>query len=133
MAEDKQADAAPVKVDEPQVDADLVEWFDEDGNRHKGSRFGSAYREFVHRWLAAERTYKAETAAAEDAAKAEAAAAAETPATEAPAGAAEADKAPEAEKPSDPAASVSDQAAAADAANDTGGAPGSQRARFRKG
>ena len=131
MAEDKQADAAPVKVDEPQVDADLVEWFDENGNRHKGSRFGSAYREFVHRWLAAERTYKAEIAAAEDAAKAEAAAA-ETPATEAPAGAAEAGKAPEAEKASDPAAPVGDQAAV-DAANDTGGAPGSQRTRFRKG
>ncbi|WLP91321.1 hypothetical protein [Gordonia sp. NB41Y] len=52
---------------QPAEDPELVDWIDEDGNRHRGARNGSAYVEFVGRWLAAERTHKAELSVATEA------------------------------------------------------------------
>lgn len=52
MAEDTKA------VDEQPTDEEFVEW-NEDGNRRRGSRYGSAYKEYVLKWLAAEADHKA--------------------------------------------------------------------------
>lgn len=53
----------------PEELAEIVEWTGDDGNRHRGSRFGSGYVEYCNRWLAAERTFKAEEAAKADVAQ----------------------------------------------------------------
>lgn len=52
MAQDTKAVAEADELDE------FVEWI-EDGNRRRGSRYGSAYKEYVLKWLAAEADYKA--------------------------------------------------------------------------
>lgn len=60
MAEDTKA------VDEKAVDEqadeldEFVEWHDA-GNRYRGSRYGSAYKAYVLKWLAAEADYVAVT------------------------------------------------------------------------
>ncbi|WP_454174993.1 hypothetical protein [Gordonia sputi] len=55
MAEDQTtAPAEPEALDD-----EFVEWHDENGNRCRGSRFGSSYKDFVLKWLAAEADHKA--------------------------------------------------------------------------
>ena len=55
MAEDQTT--APAETEA--LDDEFVEWHDENGNRCRGSRFGSAYKDFVLKWLAAEADHKA--------------------------------------------------------------------------
>ena len=55
MAEDQTT--APAEIEA--LDDEFVEWHDENGNRCRGSRFGSAYKDFVLTWLAAEADHKA--------------------------------------------------------------------------
>lgn len=62
-------EAVDAATEAPEELAEIVEWTADDGNRHRGSRFGSGYVEYCNRWLAAERTFKAEEAVKADAAE----------------------------------------------------------------
>lgn len=54
-------------TDAPEELAEIVEWTGDDGNRHRGSRYGSGYIEYCNRWLAAERSHIAEESVAAEA------------------------------------------------------------------
>ncbi len=57
MADEQTTAPAETEV----VDDEFVEWADENGNRCRGSRYGSAYKDFVLKWLTAEADHKAVT------------------------------------------------------------------------